>query len=315
MMVKSAQGQARGVRGVASRARRVMAVATRSRPEVAVERLGVRAFTVPTDARESDGTMEWESTTLVLVELEARWSTRLGLHLRRRVDAHGWSSRCSRTSPSERMSCGRRRHGRRCPRRLRNAGRPGAGHDGTSPRSTSRSGTCRRGCSACRSRGSSAVRASPCGCTAPAASAATRSSASRPRCGAGSTRASRRSSSRPRDTPARTRRDSMPCARRSATRWRCSPTRTARSPASRRCAGPSAWPREWGVSWFEEPVQLGRPRGALAAAAPRAGRHGHRRRRVRLPAARLPRAARAPLRRLPAGGRDPLRRLHRPRCA
>lgn len=41
---------------------------TAKRVDVAVERLAVSAFTVPTDAPESDGTIQWASTTLVLVE-------------------------------------------------------------------------------------------------------------------------------------------------------------------------------------------------------------------------------------------------------
>jgi L-alanine-DL-glutamate epimerase-like enolase superfamily enzyme len=36
-----------------------------------VERVGVSAYTIPTDAPEADGTIAWESTTLVLVEVEA----------------------------------------------------------------------------------------------------------------------------------------------------------------------------------------------------------------------------------------------------
>ncbi len=46
-----------------------MAVATRS--AVAVERLDVAAFEIPTDAPESDGTLEWDSTTIVVVEARA----------------------------------------------------------------------------------------------------------------------------------------------------------------------------------------------------------------------------------------------------
>ena len=44
--------------------------ATRTRPGVQapVESLAVSAFTVPTDEPESDGTAEWESTTIVVVE-------------------------------------------------------------------------------------------------------------------------------------------------------------------------------------------------------------------------------------------------------
>ena len=41
------------------------------RAEAPVERVEVAAFTVPTDRPESDGTLEWDGTTLVVVELEA----------------------------------------------------------------------------------------------------------------------------------------------------------------------------------------------------------------------------------------------------
>jgi L-alanine-DL-glutamate epimerase-like enolase superfamily enzyme len=41
------------------------------RTEVAVERLEVSAYTVPTDSPESDGTLEWDSTTMVVVEVQA----------------------------------------------------------------------------------------------------------------------------------------------------------------------------------------------------------------------------------------------------
>jgi L-alanine-DL-glutamate epimerase-like enolase superfamily enzyme len=43
-----------------------------------VERLEVSAYEVPTDGPESDGTLEWDSTTLVLVEVEAEGSRGLG---------------------------------------------------------------------------------------------------------------------------------------------------------------------------------------------------------------------------------------------
>jgi L-alanine-DL-glutamate epimerase-like enolase superfamily enzyme len=45
---------------------------------VPLEAISVRAFTVPTDAPESDGTLEWRSTTLVLVELGAAGERGLG---------------------------------------------------------------------------------------------------------------------------------------------------------------------------------------------------------------------------------------------
>ena len=47
-------------------------------PEVAVEALDVSAYTVPTDAPESDGTAEWDATTMVLVEAHAGGRTGLG---------------------------------------------------------------------------------------------------------------------------------------------------------------------------------------------------------------------------------------------
>ncbi len=48
------------------------------RPDVAVEGIDVAAYTVPTDAPESDGTAEWESTTMVLVEAHGAGQTGLG---------------------------------------------------------------------------------------------------------------------------------------------------------------------------------------------------------------------------------------------
>lgn len=46
--------------------------------EVAVERLEVSAYTVPTDAPESDGTLAWDSTTMVVVHAHAGGKTGLG---------------------------------------------------------------------------------------------------------------------------------------------------------------------------------------------------------------------------------------------
>lgn len=53
-----------------------MALATRT--DVAVVRLDVAAYTVPTDEPESDGTLEWDSTTIVVVEAHAGGETGLG---------------------------------------------------------------------------------------------------------------------------------------------------------------------------------------------------------------------------------------------
>jgi L-alanine-DL-glutamate epimerase-like enolase superfamily enzyme len=53
-------------------------VVTAARAEAPIERLKVAAFTVPTEAPESDGTLEWDSTTLVVVEVEAAGVQALG---------------------------------------------------------------------------------------------------------------------------------------------------------------------------------------------------------------------------------------------
>ena len=43
-----------------------------------IEKLTVSAYTIPTDAPESDGTLEWDSTTIVIVEAEAGGQHSLG---------------------------------------------------------------------------------------------------------------------------------------------------------------------------------------------------------------------------------------------
>ena len=53
-----------------------MSVATAH--DVSVERLEVSAYTIPTDEPESDGTLEWDSTTIVVVEAHAGGETGLG---------------------------------------------------------------------------------------------------------------------------------------------------------------------------------------------------------------------------------------------
>jgi L-alanine-DL-glutamate epimerase-like enolase superfamily enzyme len=53
-----------------------MSVATRT--DVGVERLGVAAYEIPTDEPESDGTLEWDSTTIVVVEAQAAGKIGLG---------------------------------------------------------------------------------------------------------------------------------------------------------------------------------------------------------------------------------------------
>jgi L-alanine-DL-glutamate epimerase-like enolase superfamily enzyme len=53
-------------------------MATAVRTDVAVDRLGVAAYTIPTDEKESDGTLEWDSTTIVVVEAHAGDAVGLG---------------------------------------------------------------------------------------------------------------------------------------------------------------------------------------------------------------------------------------------
>jgi L-alanine-DL-glutamate epimerase-like enolase superfamily enzyme len=53
-------------------------VATTTRTEAGVERLDVSAYEIPTDAPESDGTFEWDSTTIVVVEVHAGGQSGLG---------------------------------------------------------------------------------------------------------------------------------------------------------------------------------------------------------------------------------------------
>lgn len=48
------------------------------RPDAVISRLAVSAYTVPTDAPEADGTLAWNSTTLVLVQLHAEGQSGLG---------------------------------------------------------------------------------------------------------------------------------------------------------------------------------------------------------------------------------------------
>jgi L-alanine-DL-glutamate epimerase-like enolase superfamily enzyme len=53
-------------------------IAVGERVETPVSELRASVFTVPTDAHESDGTLEWDETTLVLVEVEAGGETGIG---------------------------------------------------------------------------------------------------------------------------------------------------------------------------------------------------------------------------------------------
>ncbi len=48
------------------------------RPDAAVERIEAKAYRIPTDAPESDGTLEWDATTLVVVDAEGGGQRGLG---------------------------------------------------------------------------------------------------------------------------------------------------------------------------------------------------------------------------------------------
>lgn len=55
-----------------------MTPAASARVEVPVEQVSATAYTVPTDGPESDGTLEWDETTIVVVEVDAGGTRGLG---------------------------------------------------------------------------------------------------------------------------------------------------------------------------------------------------------------------------------------------
>jgi L-alanine-DL-glutamate epimerase-like enolase superfamily enzyme len=94
-----------------------------ARAEVAVERVGVSAYTIPTDEPESDGTLEWDETTIVVVEITAGGQTGLGYTYGPRAVAtlveDQLSPLLTGSDPVKTWA--------EMGRRLRNAGRPGIG--------------------------------------------------------------------------------------------------------------------------------------------------------------------------------------------
>jgi L-alanine-DL-glutamate epimerase-like enolase superfamily enzyme len=97
-----------------------------SRTEAGVERLDVSAYEIPTDEPESDGTLEWDSTTIVVVEAHAGDETGLGytyapaaagtlVEEKLAPEVEGADA----TAPAETWE--------KLGRALRNAGRPGIG--------------------------------------------------------------------------------------------------------------------------------------------------------------------------------------------
>ncbi len=101
-----------------------MAVA--SRTSFSVERLDVSAYEIPTDEPESDGTLEWDSTTVVVVEAHAGGETGLGYTYAPAAAGKlveeklaGEVEGADALAPAETWE--------RLGRALRNAGRPGIG--------------------------------------------------------------------------------------------------------------------------------------------------------------------------------------------
>jgi L-alanine-DL-glutamate epimerase-like enolase superfamily enzyme len=94
--------------------------------EARVERLDVNAYTIPTDAPESDGTLEWDSTTIVVVEAHGGGRSGLGYTY---CDASAAEVVRSLLAPAVEAADATdvRAAWLRLGARLRNAGRPGIG--------------------------------------------------------------------------------------------------------------------------------------------------------------------------------------------
>jgi len=93
---------------------------------VSVEHLAVSAYTVPTDSPESDGTYQWDSTTMVVVEVEGGGKTGLGytygdVSVAKMIESKLRSAVEGRDAMDVQASWAAMQHG------LRNAGRPGVG--------------------------------------------------------------------------------------------------------------------------------------------------------------------------------------------
>ena len=94
--------------------------------EAAVERVDVSAYTIPTDEPESDGTFEWDQTTIVVVEVAAGGETGLGYTYGPKAVATLVDDElASRVEGSDPMRVGDA--WAEMGRALRNAGRPGIG--------------------------------------------------------------------------------------------------------------------------------------------------------------------------------------------
>jgi L-alanine-DL-glutamate epimerase-like enolase superfamily enzyme len=91
-----------------------------------VERLDVNAYTIPADEPESDGTLEWDSTTIVVVEAQADGRTGLGYTYCHAAAAEVVSSQLAGVVEGE-DAMDVRAAWLRMGAQLRNAGRPGIG--------------------------------------------------------------------------------------------------------------------------------------------------------------------------------------------
>ena len=205
---------------------------------------------------ESDGTLEWDSTTVVVVEARAGGETGIGYTLRRRRRRRTLVRRRARVESSRAATpCASATHGWPMGRGVRNAGRPGIGFDGglgRRHRAVGPEGAAarRRRCRPARSGAHEAVPIYGSGgfCTYSLTGSESSSAA-------GSTQGIPRvKMKRRRATRTRTRRGSTRCARRSATRPTCMSTPTARCARKQALAWAERFRGEWGVSWFEEPV-------------------------------------------------------------
>ena len=121
-----------------ARTSRASSAAPRRGDRPVVEQLAARAFTVPTDAPEADGTFSWDATTVVLVEARAG-GTRASATATPQARPRRWCRSCSPTRSWERTRSRRRRRGSGC------AARCATSAIRESPRARSRRSTSRCG--------------------------------------------------------------------------------------------------------------------------------------------------------------------------
>src|ERR687886_3123804 len=101
------------------------AVATAAPPSVEVECLDVTAYKIPTDEPESDGTLEWDSTTIIVVEAHAAEERGLGYSYAHKAAATVIGDTLAKAVEGKPLDTGALWE--EMGRQLRNAGRPGIG--------------------------------------------------------------------------------------------------------------------------------------------------------------------------------------------